>query len=81
MKNKGVMLKWFLPYFKKHKKVLVLDLFCAALTTGAELILPMMVREITNIATTDISKLTLELILSMAAVYAVSSNARNFVIM
>ncbi len=71
MKNKGIMLKWFLPYFKKHKKVLILDLFCAALTTGAELILPMMVREITNIATTDISKLTLELILSMAAVYAV----------
>ena len=62
MKNKGVMVKWFLPYFKKHKKVLFLDLFCAALTTGAELILPMMVREITNIATTDISKLTLELI-------------------
>ncbi|MBQ7116925.1 MAG: ABC transporter ATP-binding protein, partial [Clostridia bacterium] len=71
MKNIGVMVKWFLPYFKKHKKVLFLDLFCAALTTGAELILPMMVREITNIATTDISKLTLELILSMAAVYAV----------
>ena len=71
MKNKGVMAKWFLPYFKKHKKVLFLDLFCAALTTGAELILPMMVREITNIATTDISKLSLELILSMAAVYAV----------
>lgn len=69
--NKGLMTKWFFPYFKKHKKVLILDLFCASLTTGCELVLPMMVREITSIATTDISKLTLELILSMAAVYAI----------
>lgn len=69
--NKGLMTKWFFPYFKKHKKVLILDLFCASLTTGCELVLPMMVREITSIATTDISKLSLELILSMAAVYAI----------
>lgn len=69
--NKGMMLKWFIPYFLKHKKVLFLDLFCAVLTTGCELVLPMLVRKITSIATTDISKLTFELILSMAAVYAV----------
>lgn len=69
--NKGLMRKYFFSYFIKHKKVLALDLFCAALTTGCELVLPMIVREITSIATTDISKLTLELILSMAAIYAV----------
>lgn len=69
--NKGLMRKYFFPYFIKHKKVLALDLFCAALTTGCELVLPMIVREITSIATTDISKLTLELILSMVAIYAV----------
>ena len=63
--------KHFLPYFKKHKAVLALDLFCAALTTGCEIVLPMIVREITSIATTDISKLTLELILTLTAVYAV----------
>lgn len=69
--KKGMLKKHFLPYFRKHKAVLALDLFCAALTTGCEIVLPMIVREITNIATTDISKLTLELILTLAAVYAV----------
>ena len=63
--------KHFIPYFKKHKAVLALDLFCAALTTGCEIVLPMIVREITSIATTDISKLTLKLILTLTAVYAV----------
>ncbi len=73
MKNtkKGMLKKHFFPYFKKHKAVLALDLFCAALTTGCEIVLPMIVREITSIATTDISKLTLELILTLTAVYAV----------
>ena len=69
--KKGMLKKHFLPYFKKHKAVLALDLFCAALTTGCEIVLPMIVREITSIATTDISKLTLELILTLTAVYAV----------
>ena len=69
--KKGMLKKHFLPYFRKHKAVLALDLFCAALTTGCEIVLPMIVREITSIATTDISKLTFELILSLAAVYVV----------
>lgn len=71
MKNKESMIKkWFMPYFKKHKKVVVLDLFCAALTTLCELVLPMLVRQITKIATSDISQLTVQLILEMAVLYA-----------
>ena len=69
--KKGMLKKHFLPYFRKHKAVLALDLFCASLTTGCEIVLPMIVREITSIATTDISKLTFELILTLAAVYVV----------
>lgn len=69
--KKGMLKKHFIPYFKKHKAVLALDLLCAALTTGCEIVLPMIVREITSIATTDISKLTLKLILSFTAVYVV----------
>lgn len=69
--KKGTLKKWFLPYFKKHRKTLVLDLFCALLTTGCELVLPMIVRKITEIASTDISKLTLTVILQMAAVFVV----------
>lgn len=68
--KKGTLKKWFIPYFIKHKWVMLLDLVCAGLTTGCELVLPMLVREITSIATTDISRLTVRLVLSMAGLYA-----------
>lgn len=71
MNKTGLMSKWFIPYFKKHKAVLILDLFCAALTTGCEIVLPIIVREITSIATTDLGALTLTLIIKMAALYLV----------
>ena len=71
MTKKGLLKKYFIPYFRKHKAVLVLDLFCALLTTGCEIVLPMIIREITSVATTDISKLTWTLILRLAAVYGV----------
>ncbi len=67
--KKGTLKKWFIPYFIKHKRVMILDLICAGLTTGCELVLPMIVREITSIATTDISRLTVKLVLSMAGLY------------
>ena len=41
-KNMG-LIRRFIPYFKKYKWVLVLDLFCAALTTVCELVLPLIV--------------------------------------
>ena len=69
--KKGTLRKWFIPYFIKHRRVMLLDLLCAGLTTGCELVLPMIVREITSIATTDISRLTVRLVLSMAGLYAV----------
>lgn len=68
--NSSVMKKWFIPYFVKHKKVMIVDLFCAALTTGCELVLPMLVREMTSIAVEDLSQLTIRLVLSMAGIYA-----------
>ena len=48
----------FLPYFKKYKWILILDLFCASLTTVCELVLPLIVRFITDTGANDISKLT-----------------------
>lgn len=63
------LIKIFLPYYKRHIGTMVFDLFCAALTTLAEIVLPMMVRLITNTATEDISALTPRLILSVGGVY------------
>ena len=58
----GALMKRFLPYFKNHKKVLITDLFCAALTTICELVLPMIIRHITDTGLNDIASLTAALI-------------------
>lgn len=72
-KKKGSMslLKRFLPYYKKYKWIMVLDLFCAALTTLCELILPLIVREITDKATSVPMTLTVTLVLRLGALYLV----------
>ena len=71
-KASGVsLLRRFLPYYKKYKWIMVLDLFCAALTTLCELVLPMIVREIMGAATSDPVTLTLGLILRLGALYLI----------
>lgn len=66
--NKGLILR-FIPYFKKYKWVLFFDLFCAALTTVCELVLPMLVRYVTNAGINDLASLTVELVLKIGALY------------
>lgn len=61
----------FIPYFKPYKNVLLLDLFCAFLTTGCDLILPMILRFLANKGTEDLSSITVQLIASLAGVYLV----------
>lgn len=65
------LIKRFLPYYKNYRKTLVLDLICAALTTVCELVLPMIVREITDRATENIAALTVGLILKCTLFYVV----------
>ena len=65
------LFKRFLPYYKKYAPILIFDLFCAALTTVCELALPLIVREITSIATTDLAALTIELIVKCGALYLI----------
>lgn len=65
------LIKRFLPYYKKYRRTLALDLVCAALTTVCELVLPMIVREITGRATENIAALTVGLILKCTLFYIV----------
>ena len=67
----GALMKRFLPYYKNHKKVMVTDLFCAALTTVCELVLPMIIRHITDTGLNDMASLTIALIGKMALLYLV----------
>ncbi len=65
------LIKRFLPYYKKYTKTLIFDLFCASLTTVCEIVLPLIVKYITNTALTDIAKLTVGSILTVGGVYLV----------
>ena len=73
VKKKGNirLIKRFLPYYKKYKWILALDLLCAALTTVCELVLPLIVREITDAATSEPLALTVGLILRCGALYLI----------
>ncbi len=65
----GELFGRFLPYFKKYKKTLFLDLFCAALTTVCELVLPLIMRYITNEGIRDLSALSVKTIGGLGLLY------------
>ena len=67
----GVLLKRFLPYYKKHWRVIVTDLFCAGLTTICDLVLPMIIRYITNTGMRDLASLTAGVVGKLALLYLV----------
>lgn len=61
--------KRFTPYFRKYYRTLTLDLFCAALTTVCELVLPMIMRYITNVGIRDLASLTVGTIAKLGGLY------------
>lgn len=63
------LIKRFMPYFKPYYKTLFTDLFCAALTTICEIILPLIIRQITNTALQDVALLTTKMIASLGFLY------------
>ena len=63
------LLKRFIPYFYKYRKLLVIDLMAAGLTTVCELVLPLIVRRITNGALGMAGELSTGLILRLGALY------------
>ena len=67
----STLLRRFSPYFKKYRGVLALDLFCASLTTVCELVLPLMVRFITERGMNDMASLTVALVLKIGGLYLV----------
>ena len=70
-KQNSKLIKRFLPYYKKYTNTLILDFLCASLTTVCELVLPLIVRQITGYATNNIAALTVGLILKWTAIYIV----------
>ncbi len=62
-------IRFFSRYFKPYLWILVFDLICACLSTICELVLPMIVREITNTASTGNSNLLLQTVLRLGFIY------------
>lgn len=65
----GELFRRFAPYFKKYKGTLCLDLFCAALTTVCELVLPLIMRYITNEGLRDLAALSIKTIGGLGLLY------------
>ena len=58
------IIKRLLPYLTKHKKIIILDILCALFMAVSNMFAPLIVRHITNA-----ENLTMELIISAAAIY------------
>ncbi len=65
----STLLKRFVPYYKKYTGIMVMDLFCAALTTICEMVLPLILRHITNVGMRDLSLLTVRTIVNIGILY------------
>lgn len=65
----GELFRRFAPYFKKYKGTLCMDLFCAAMTTVCELVLPLIMRYITNEGLRDLAALSARTIAGLGLFY------------
>lgn len=65
----SVLIRRFAPYYKKYTGVLIFDLVCAALTTVCEILLPLILRYITNEGMYNLASLTVRTILTIGLFY------------
>ena len=63
------LFKRFLPYYGKYYSTLILDLICAGFSTMCDLVLPIILRYLTNTARQDLSLLTVKLILTLGVIF------------
>ncbi|MCR4636355.1 MAG: ABC transporter ATP-binding protein/permease [Butyrivibrio sp.] len=59
----------FIPYIKKYRGLLYLDLLFASLTTLCDIVLPMIMRRLTNSALGNSEALTVSILLKLVIVY------------
>ena len=67
----GELIGRFMPYYKKYIPTVIFDLFCASLTTICEIILPLIMKEITNRGINDLASLTIGFVLRVGILYLV----------
>ena len=65
----GELFRRFAPYYRKYRGTLCMDLFCAALTTLCELVLPLIMRYITNEGMRDLAALSVRTVGGLGLLY------------
>ena len=63
------LIKSVIPYFNRYRNILFIDLLCAGLTTASEMILPLILRYLTNVGIADPGSLTINLIVRIAVIF------------
>ena len=63
------LIKRFAPYYKKYMGILFMDLFCASLTTVCEIVLPLILRYITNQGIQNLASLTVRTVWILGMIY------------
>ncbi len=69
MNKKLSSFKTFVPYYKPYILLIVADLLCAMFSTICELVLPLIIRHITDTAINTPALLTLKLVVRLGGVY------------
>ncbi|MDO5301569.1 MAG: ABC transporter ATP-binding protein [Tissierellia bacterium] len=59
------------PYYHRYRHLIILDLLCAGLTTVAEILLPMILRYITNLGVQSMSLITWRVIAASSLLFVV----------
>ena len=65
------LIRRFAPYLMRYKRILIFDLFCAALTTLCDIVLPKIMSYLTNAATNPGIVLTVDAVLKLALLYLI----------
>lgn len=69
MPKKISSVKTFIPYYKPYIWLIIIDLLCAVFSTVCELVLPLIVRHITDTAINTPMLLTMKLVMRLGIVY------------
>ena len=65
------LLKRFMPYFKPYLGIFVFDLVCAGFTSVCDLVLPVIIRYITNTVSYHPADLTMNLVIRISLLYLI----------
>ena len=65
----GTLLARFAPYYRPYLGIMMFDLLCASMTTVCEMVLPLMMRYITNTGMENLAALSVKTVVTVGLIY------------